>query len=237
MISDISRADNEFGYVQFSKGETETSYSIGRVGTVCRVKNKVLYEDGKNDVLFDGTDRFRINKIVRTLPYFVAEVEIFHDDDPADNNAASELEAEVYSALKYYLRLLPIIDPESKKLKITQAMKKYRPTMFNSLDSDRRSRFSLALCHMMSMNPSIMQCLLQTTDTVKRLNTYNRVIKYMINYHVRDAVSKSLSDDILQKIVELKGLDNSYDEDILPDEAIETKKEESKDEWDISNMQ
>ena len=59
----------------------------------------------------------------------------------------------------------------------------------------------------------------------------------MINYHVRDAVSKSLSDDILQKIVELKGLDNSYDDDILPDEAIETKKEESKDEWDISNMQ
>ena len=70
-----------------------------------------------------------------------------------------------------------------------------------------------------------MQCLLQTTDTVKRLNTYNRVIKYMINYHVRGAVSKSLSDDILQKIVELKGLDD----DILPDEAIETKKEESKD--------
>ena len=59
----------------------------------------------------------------------------------------------------------------------------------------------------------------------------------MINYHVRDAVSKSLSDDILQKIVELKGLDNSYDDDILPDEAIETKKEDSKDEWDISNMQ
>jgi len=123
MISDISRAENEFGYVQFTKGETETSFSIGRVGTICRVKNKVLYEDGKNDVLFDGIERFRINKIVKTLPYFVAEVDIIHDDEPTDNAAAIEVELEVYSALKYYLRLLPIIDPTSKPLKVTQAMK------------------------------------------------------------------------------------------------------------------
>ena len=41
----------------------------------------------------------------------------------ADNKTASELEVVVYSVLKYYLRLLPIIDPESKKLKITKLWK------------------------------------------------------------------------------------------------------------------
>ena len=41
----------------------------------------------------------------------------------ADNKTASELDVEVYSVLKYYLRLLPIIDPESKKLKITKRWK------------------------------------------------------------------------------------------------------------------
>ena len=52
----------------------------------------------------------------------MVEIEIFHDDDP-DKKTASELEVVVYSVLKYYLRLLPIIDPESKKLKITKLWK------------------------------------------------------------------------------------------------------------------
>ena len=39
-----------------------------------------------------------------------------------------------------------------------------------------------------------------------------------------------------KKVVELKGLDISFDEDILPDDAIEKKKDNSKDEWKISNF-
>ena len=237
MLSDISRKDECFGYIYVDE-DGPGKINIGSVGTICKVTRKILLEDGTNVIFFDGTERFLIKRIVKTLPYFVAEVEPIADERPTDVLSATELEVEVYSMLKCYMRLLQLVEVEdSKRFLFSQAMKKYRPTKLNALDSDRRSRFSLALCHMMSMSPSIMQRLLQTTDTNKRLNTFRSVLKNMIETTNTYLISNKISSQFTINEIQRKSNEDDNDEDLLPPDVVEEVEEEVKDEWDISNMQ
>jgi phage/plasmid-associated DNA primase len=98
-------------------------------------------------------DRFKVRKIVKTLPYIVAEVEPnLADNEPADKAAASELELEVYSALKYYIRLMKSYGP-NKDMVVSKATKATRPLRTNESknDSKRRTEFSFALANMIQV--------------------------------------------------------------------------------------
>ena len=77
------------------------------MGTLCKVTDRQLLEDGRQFIAFEGVSRFRVRRIVKTLPYILAEVEPNLEDDlPADPAAAVKLELDAYDALKYYMRLM-----------------------------------------------------------------------------------------------------------------------------------
>lgn len=105
---DIAKADKLFGYIHsdYSTGQ------IAKVGTLCKIVQTELLEDGRQYVALEGVGRFAVRRIVKTLPYVVADVETnILDSVPADLIAIEKLEYSVYDALKYYMRLMKCYGP------------------------------------------------------------------------------------------------------------------------------
>ncbi|KAJ1385505.1 PUA-like domain-containing protein [Ochromonadaceae sp. CCMP2298] len=102
MMFDISKADEIFGYIHSNSKTGE----IASVGTMCKVVERQLREDGQQSIYLEGVGRFRVNKILKTLPYILAEVEPFLTDAAAEEAEAAKVEKEVFCSLKYYMRLL-----------------------------------------------------------------------------------------------------------------------------------
>jgi hypothetical protein len=101
MMFDISKKDDTFGYIHSDNGK------IASVGTLCKVKDRQLLDDGRQFISFEGVSRFRVRRILKTLPYILAEVELgLEDDTPIDSDEAIKLEQDAYDSLKYYMRLM-----------------------------------------------------------------------------------------------------------------------------------
>lgn len=235
MMFDIANADDSFGYIH-----TDSSGRIGSIGTLCKVTNRVLQPNGQQDISVEGVSRFRVTKILKTLPYVLAEIEPdLVDAVTADEEAARKLEAEVYNTLKYYMRLMKSYGP-TKDLVISQAAKKSRPTLTSSPQdyAQRRTDFSFALANMISMTeagPS--QLLLQTTDVLKRLGAEKEIL-----VQSSDLIAEELMNmDVLtaDKRDEIKFIAYNYslDVDILPPDLVTQADAEEKDEWDLANME
>lgn len=54
---------------------------IAKYGTACKIIERKLLEDGRQVIGFEGIGRFKVRKILKTLPYMLAEVEPNIDDD------------------------------------------------------------------------------------------------------------------------------------------------------------
>ena len=176
MMFDCANSDDRFGYMH-----SDGSGQIASVGTMCKVTDRDLQEDGRQTIKIFGEGRLRVVKILKTLPYVLAEVEPFIDDEvPSDEAAAAKLEVEVYTCLKYYMRLMKIYSPE-RTLVITHDAKKCRPSsaVVTDVESNQRRRtlFSFSLANMISMvQPYESQLLLQTTDVMKRLRAEKDIL-------------------------------------------------------------
>lgn len=174
MMFDVANNDDVFGYVH-----TSPTGQIASIGTLCKVVDRQLLEDGRQYIALDGIGRFRVHKILKTLPYVTAEVDVEYTDGPVeDEKAAQQLELEVYNELKYYMRLIKTYD-SSKNLLVSQATKRSRPIRgVNMDDANRRSSFSFSLANMIQMTAAReMQLLLQTKDVMKRLNVERDILK------------------------------------------------------------
>ena len=97
MMFDVAKSDKLFGYIH-------TDLRTGRiatVGTLCKITETELLEDGRQYVALEGIGRFNVRRIVKTLPYVVGDVDTTFDDDiPENTQAVQELELSVYDALK-----------------------------------------------------------------------------------------------------------------------------------------
>lgn len=129
MMFDIAKQDDVFGYVHVNPSTGQ----IASIGTLCKVIDRQLLEDGGQLIALQGIDRFRINNIEKTLPYVVAEVNTGVEDVAEKGLSLEEagkqltqLEAETYSYLKYYLRLLKSY-PSNAKMVVSQAIRRTRP--------------------------------------------------------------------------------------------------------------
>ena len=119
--------------------------------------------------------RFRVKRILRTLPYILAEVDTNFDDEVEDEDAASQLEMEVYSSLKNYMRLMKSYN-SNKDMVVSLATKTNRPSLKGS-SKDRRTNFSFSLANMIQMTqPKESQLLLQTTSVMKRLSVEKEIL-------------------------------------------------------------
>lgn len=233
MMFDIAKSDDCLGYIQ-----VDDKYGIALVGSLCKVTERELLEDGRQIITLQGVERFRVRKITKTLPYIVAEVESIEDEKCEDIKRAINLENEVYSYLKFYIRLFRMSD-SNKGAVISHAAKRSRPTRTNFMDEDRRSKFSLSLGNMIQLGARESQLMLQTTDVMKRLRAQRDILKNVIDYATKaliedKVVTASTVDELKTKT--FTRIDDD-DSDILPPDESEMEATEEKDEWDLSNIE
>ena len=214
MMFDIAKSDDTFGYV-YTNPQTG---QIASFGTLCKVSNRVLREDGGQFISFNGFDRFQIKRITKTLPYIVAEVEQVFDTAVAYEPAAALLEMEVYNYLKYYMRLLRQI--KGNNLVISQSVKDCIPTLReeNSDSHTRRTNFSFALASMMQMTvPREAQLLLQTTDLMKRLRTQRSMLMQAVKLIENQLTKAEVLTDTFKERIRMRSFDSEdVGEDIFP---------------------
>ena len=235
MMFDIANADDSFGYVH-----TDQSGRIGSIGTLCKVVDRVLQPDGQQYIFLEGISRFRVTKILKTLPYVLAEIEPELADLVPDETAARKLESEVYSALKYYMRLIRSYDNTNKGLVISAAAKKSRPS-FVGTSSDyaaRRTDFSFALANMIQMSEVIAsQLLLQTTNVLRRLEAEKAILVQASEAISEQLISNGLLTAAEDENLKFKAFNTDDDDDILPLDIVREDDVKVKDEWDLSNME
>jgi ATP-dependent Lon protease len=234
MMFDIAKADDTFGYIH-----TDEYGRIGSVGTMCKVTDRHLSEDGRQEIAFQGTQRFRVTKILKTLPYVLAEIETVVDGEIDDDAAAHKLELEVYDALKYYMRLMRSYT-ENKNLVISQSAKSSRPSLNGGMYdySTRRTDFSFSLANMIQMSrPAESQLLLQTTDVLKRLTAEKDILTQASELISDQLISMGELTADVRDSLKFSSFNSIADDDILPPDIIEEGEVKEKDEWDLANME
>lgn len=245
MMYDISTKDDMFGYIHYN-GKTG---QLGTIGTLCKVVNRELKEDGKQFVTLQGLSRFRVSRVENTLPYLTALVELNYEDNLTEDEAILfQLEREVYDYLKFYIRLInnfPNNLGMASAVKITLNAKHCRPTLTTreikqlySSDAYRRSRFSFALANMIMLShPEASQLLLQTTSVKKRLEAIKEILYQSIKWAEQELLSNKFLSSQKLELIRSTTYGDPFDGDILPqDEEIQQNEDET-DEWDISNVQ
>jgi len=239
MMFDISNSDDTFGYIHTNPSTGQ----IAKVGTLCKVTDRQLLDDGRQFIALEGVSRFTVTKLVKTLPYIVADVELNLIDDAVDEAQAKVLEQEVYSALKYYMRLMKTAE-SNKAMVVSQSTRKTRPQSsmegWSGVDeSSRRTEFSFSLANMIQMSQTReSQLLLQTTSIMKRLKVEREILVQAAEMIAEQLIKMNLiTEEVKQDIKRQAYSVGDNDDDILPKEYIEEAKVVEKDEWDLSNIE
>jgi ATP-dependent Lon protease len=234
MMFDIAKNDDMFGYIHSDGGR------IASVGTMCKVVDRQLLEDGRQYIALEGVSRFRVERISKTLPYIVADVACdIEDEEPANIVAAAQLEKDVYCALKFYMRIMKSYQPNVDMV-VSQPTKQFRPTESNLADHERRTAFTFSLASMIQMTQAQeSQLVLQTNCVLKRLEAEKTILQQ---------ASKLVAEQLVNKVVLTDGEVDSIrerayfgpledDGDILPADEISEEVQPEKDEWDLQNME
>lgn len=242
MMFDCSNSDDMFGYVHTNPQTGE----IASIGTMCKITDRELLEDGRQYIAVEGVTRFRVRKILKTLPYVLAEVEPYIEDDAPKNSEeeinAAKLEREVYDCLKYYMRLMKLYAP-NKNMTVSQATKKSRPGQQAFIsgskeDLIRRTDFSFALANMIQMTQSTeSQIILQTLDVNKRLRAEKVILKQASELIAEQLLKMDILTADNRDGIKMKSVNDDNDDDILPSDVIETEEDNEVDEWDMSQLQ
>ena len=233
MMFDVSQTDDIFGYIHSEGGQ------IASIGTLCRITQRQLLDDGRQYIELEGIGRFQVRKITKTLPYVVAEVETDLDDNvPSNVKDAIALEKDVYNNLKFYMRLMRSFNP-NKDVVITQKAKLFAPGKeADILDNIRRTNFSFSLANMIQMaSQRESQLLLQTMDVVKRLEAQKMILTQAAAIIGDQAVRAGVISESIREEIKTSSFQDDYDDDILPNRVAMTGSREEKDEWDIQNIE
>jgi len=246
MMFDISNTDKLFGYIHT---DSKTG-QIASVGTLCKIKDIELLEDGRQYIALEGIGRFNVQKIVKTLPYVLAEVETdIQDEVPVDVEADVKVETALYDSLKYYMRIMKTYQP-NKNMVVSPAAKKYRPVKSsiisdNSLsiigseeDLRRRTNFSFAIANMIQMTyDKESQLLLQTRNCLQRLEAEKTILCQAADVVAEQLIQMNMLTAATRDEIKSQAFTTDYDRDILPpDEINNIETQNDKDEWDIANV-
>ena len=212
MMFDISQIDDCFGYIHTEGGR------IASVGTLCKVVNRELLEDGRQLIELEGKERFFLKGIKKTLPYMIGEVVSGLTDDQVEEEIkAQELEKDVWRYVKYYLRLMRAYEPNAKMV-VSRATKEYRPTTMNAGDHNRRTAFSFSVANMIQMTQAReSQLLLQTTDIMKRLDTEKAILVSASEMIAEQLVQMNIiTEEQQERFKQESFMDDDDDSEILP---------------------
>jgi Lon protease-like protein len=240
MMFDIAQTDDMFGYIHSDGGR------LGTVGTICRVVERKLEDDGRQLIRLEGVERFRVNKISKTLPYIVANVHFPYTDtvpvDVDEEANAAKLAMEVWQYLKFYVRMMRLYGP-NQDMVVSAAAKRCRPTLPSVSASEahsQRTAFSFSVANMIQMTqPRESQLILQTQDLVQRLDAEHSILVSASDLIAGQLIQMGILDEAKKE--ELRSRSFSMmdsDDDILPVEAAAAGgTDNDDDEWDISRIE
>jgi ATP-dependent Lon protease len=235
MMFDVSKADDMFGYIMTNPQTGQ----IAEVGTLCEITNRELLEDGRQFIALKGVGRFKVNSILKTLPYIAAEIQEIKSDEIVANEQETEaLEKDVYNYLKFYLRIMKKLD-NTKDLVVSQQVKALRPigaTLSQPFNNIRRSKFSFAIANMIQMqSPTEAQILLQTVDVDKRLRFERHILRQASDLIASKFVSSGLITQEVRDQLRIQSFSSEDDTDVLPPEFVDQREKDETDEWDLSS--
>ncbi|KAK4351930.1 hypothetical protein RND71_027448 [Anisodus tanguticus] len=166
MMHTLLQTDLRFGVI-YSDSATGTA-DVGCVGEV--VKHERLVDD-RFFLICKGQERFRVNKLVRSKPYLVAEVTWLEDRPSANGEDDVEgLANEVESYMKDVIRLSNRLNGKGEK-EATELRRNLFPTPFSFFVG---STFEGA--------PREQQALLELEDTAMRLKREKETLRNTLNY-------------------------------------------------------
>ncbi len=197
----ISQKDDQFGIIL----SNPVTGQLANIGTVCKIIDRKLNEDGTQYISVQGIQRFELIEIEKTSPYITALVHLNVSDEEvptSDEMRCRNIELDIYSSLKLHQRLVRKITKANVSLPLE--MKDFRPLipapvseigeklhveqLARLTDHNRRSNFSLSVASFLSrlsfgfsdlrLGYEDNQVLLQTTDLLRRLEEEKKLLYF-----------------------------------------------------------
>jgi len=165
MIRLCLQEDRPFGVVLIRSGpEVGGLADPYLVGTACRIERVQTYEDGRMDVHVIGERRFRIRDLDDDRPYLVGYVEPVIEHEIDDGSRAEELLSRARSEFEMLIRRQIERDEVSVKVVFPPD-----PVVF-----------SFTIANMLQMENIQKQRLLETTDTLERVEDLLPILEKQI---------------------------------------------------------
>ncbi|CAN0259910.1 unnamed protein product [Ectocarpus sp. 6 AP-2014] len=202
MFNDIGTTDNRFGMLV-------TDAKTGRpckYGAVMECAQRKLLPDGRQYVLNQAVERFRVLKVLKTNPYTVMEVEVgIPDNKPLEGEPVKwgaeegtrleDLELEVYDTVNSVVDLMNKLAPPAtpgENRTLSEWFLRYSPKVKRdegldgesagddlakqAKEDERRMKFSYAVAEMIAMESRTKQLLLQSRSTAYRLMAVREIL-------------------------------------------------------------
>jgi len=188
-----------FGFVYFSSAQSK----LALVGTLARVKERKILDDGRSFVLVEGIERFYIDEIVSESPYLKGRVQLFTDYTETTPEVLDDLEQRLFRELRSNMRMVERLFP-SKNFSITSTILESRPHLktpgvrsIKMVDEQtemaRRSKFSMAVLDLLQISSTAKLSLMQEHLLEKRLSRFLKVLERGGKYLQEELVKKGLS--------------------------------------------
>ena len=209
--------DGIFGFSYLSQQQQKLSL----VGTLARITSRKILEDGRSFVVVEGLERFYIQEIITDKPYLKAKIQTFKDYTEQPIHLLDQLENEIFNEVRCNVKLMEILFPQ-KNYTLNPNLLYNRPPLIKegirnvivtdeSIELERRSKFSFAVMDMLQISPATKISLLQEHVIEKR---YARFLKIL------DKGSSFLRDELRNKgVLTDKGIKKLCDE-VVHDNAI-----------------
>ena len=178
MLNDVG--DGVFGFSFTS----QALQKLALVGTLARIKQRKILEDGRTFVQIEGIDRFYIQEVVNEKPYIKARVQEYSDFTETTDYVLDMMESQIFDEVRFNMKLMKILFP-TKNYSLNQNVLQYRPALASpgvraiktvdpKAESERRSKFSFAIVDILQI-PATTKLLMLQEHVVER--RYSRILK------------------------------------------------------------
>lgn len=186
MLHDIG--DGVFGFTYTS----QQYQKLGLVGTLARVKQRKILEDGRTFVAIEGLERFFIKELITEKPYIRAKVQSFSDYTESSELVMDMMEAQIFDEVRFNMRLMKILFP-SKNYSLNNNLLQHKPvlavpgvraikTSDTNSEAERRSKFSFSAIDMLQIPATTKLLLLQEHVLEKRYSRLLQALELGGNY-------------------------------------------------------
>ena len=188
-----------FGFCYYSS----TQARLALVGTLARVKERKILDDGRSFVVIEGLERFYIDEIISERPYLKGRVQLFTDYTDTSVEVLDDLEQKLFRELRSNMRMMERLFP-SKNFTITPTITANRPhiqtpgvrnikMVDDATDMLRRTKFSMAVLDMLQISSTAKLALMQEHVLERRLSRFLKILTNGGRYLQEELVKKGLT--------------------------------------------